>query len=276
MNKIVKLVTENKKTALICLFLVIVFVGCSAVSAVHVAQQRAVEMQTQEEAVNTETETEDTEDDVALTDSQQNLIENYDTETEDFIETLSASVWVANGGDDTLKFSDNQYIETMNGKTEKHSYAISRLEQQVDTSGIETNTVAFETDNGTHIVTYTNDRAALTDESSSVASTISSSSMFALKDTAYERADAIEEISIKGLNSDITTLLGDDASALTSSLSQWCAVHYPSVSEATWNNVAAIDWENDYITTDFTLNSDNPTVITAIYHKSTGEFEFSL
>lgn len=277
MKKIARLITENKKIALICLFLLIVFVGCSTVSAIHVAQQRAAEAQTQEEAEAAKTEAVITseEDDVELTSSQKALIENYDDATKEFIETLSASVWVANGGNDTLKFGGEQYTETVNGNAEKHSYAISRFEQHVDTAGLETNTVVFETDNGTHIVTYTNDMGTTGDVDAAVTSTLTSSTMFSLEDTVYERADSVEDISIKGLNSDITSLIGDDVSALTTNLSRWCAVHYPSVTEATWTQDAYISWQDSTISLTFNLNTDSGATVTAEYDMGTGEWGFN-
>ena len=57
-------------------------------------------------------------------------------------------------------------------------------------------------------------------------------------------------------------------------LSKWCAVHYPSVTEATWQKVVNLDYENGVITTDFKLNDTNSVSITCVYEQSTGEFSF--
>lgn len=45
--------------------------------------------------------------------------------------------------------------------------------------------------------------------------------------------------------------------AVITALSKWCAVHYPSVTEATWQKVVNLDYENGVITTDFKLNDTN-------------------
>ena len=98
--------------------------------------------------------------------------------------------------------------------------------------------------------------------------------MFAQKNTAYERAEAVANINVKGMNSEVTKLFGGDEKAVTTALSKWCAVHYPSVTEATWQKVVNLDYENGVITTDFKLNDTNSVSITCVYEQSTGEFSF--
>ncbi len=51
---------------------------------------------------------------------------------------------------------------------------------------------------------------------------------------------------------------------------KWCAVHYPSVTEATWQKVVNLDYENGVITTDFKLNDTNSVSVTCVYEQSTG------
>lgn len=278
MEQVKRFIKEHKKAVLVAVFFLMVFVGCSAVSAVHVAQQRAQEAATQQketEPAGGASQTEGAQPDAELTDTQKQAIENYDDDTKDFVDTLCASVWSADGGRYTLRFGDTEYTETVDGKTETHSYAILRLERGSDTSGAEICTAAFETDTGTHIVTYTNLTGSGADGSDKISSTLSSGTMFALKDTAYERADAVKNITITGLNSEVTKLFGGDANKLTEELSRWCAVHYPSVTNATWQKVASIDWDGGTVATDFTLNSETPVNITVVYMMETGEFEFS-
>lgn len=277
MDKLKTFIKGHQKGALIALFLLIVFIGCSAVSAVNVAQHRAQEAVEQAE----QTQKEDKGDisskdsDVPLTDEQKKAIDNYDDDTKKFIDTLSASVWSANGGKDTLRFSDSSYTETANGKSETHSYAILRLERGSDTAGSEVSTVVFETDTGTHVVTYMNLTGSKPDDSGKVSSSLSSNTMFTLKGSNYERRDSVESITIKGLNSEMVKLLGDNTDKLTSELSKWCAVSYPTASEATWEKAAVIDYETGVISTNFTLNTENPVSVAVMYHTETGDFEFS-
>lgn len=278
MDKLKTFIKEHQKGALIALFLLIVFVGCSAVSAVNVAQHRAQEAaeQTEQAQKDDKGDTSSKEADVPLTDEQKKAIDNYDDDTKKFIDTLSASVWSADGGKDTLRFSDNSYTETANGKTETHSYAILRLERGMDTAGSEVSTAVFETDTGTHVVTYTNLSGAKPDDSGKVSSSLSSNSMFTLKGSNYERKDSVEAISIKGLNSEIVKLLGDDTENLTSELSKWCAVTYPTATEATWEKAVVIDYETGVVSTNFTLNIENPVSIAVTYNRSDGTYAFDI
>lgn len=278
MDKLKALLKEHKKPALMGLFLLIVFIGGSAMSAVNVAQHRAQEAAQQHEEQqkyeNSQSPANSQSDDVKLSDTQKKAIENYDEDTEKFIDTLAASVWSANNGKYTLRFSDDQYTETANGKVTKHSFAISRLERGTDTAGAEISHAVFETDTGTHMVTYMNMTGSAANGSDKISSSLSSKSMFALEDATYERTDSVADITVKGLNSEITELLGGDSKKLTAELSKWCSVHYPSVTEATWNQVASIDWKASAVTTGFTLNTDSPFELTVIYLTDSKEFSF--
>ena len=167
----------------------------------------------------------------------------------------------------------------MNGTPTVHSYAISRVEKTSDGYGGYLYTIVFETDTGTHIVTYTDGSGAAVNSDSktpgeNTISTLTSSTMFAQKNTAYERAEAVANITVKGMNSEVTKLFGGDEKAVITALSKWCAVHYPSVTEATWQKVVNLDYENGVITTDFKLNDSNSVSVTCVYEQSTGEFSF--
>lgn len=281
MDKFKQLIIEHKKATLIALFFLIVFIGGSAVSAINVAKHRAEQEQTEQDAPITEVvDKAESDKEVTLTDTQKKAIKNYDDDTKGFIETLSASIWSADGGRYTLRFSDNSYVETANGKSSVHSYAITRIDREGDGYGGSLLTIVFETDTGTHIVSYVDGKGAAVHDGdssksdSTILTTIQSASMFSKKDTPYKRAESIENITVKGLNSEITELLGGDSKKLSDELSKWCSVHYPSVTEATWNKVASIDYENKAITTGFTLNTENPYELTVIYMTESNEFVF--
>ena len=131
MEKIKTLVSQHKKASLLTLFALIVFIGFSATSAMNVARQRAAEEAAKTESVDeqgTSDDGKDAEEKVELSSSQKKLIDGYDDETKKLIETLSASVFSANNGRNTLRFHDDYYVETVNGKEQNHSYAISTVE----------------------------------------------------------------------------------------------------------------------------------------------------
>ena len=222
-------------------------------------------------------ETQEEPDETMLTESQKAAIEEYDDDTLALIETLSASVWSSSDGRITLRFADVTYTETVSGKATTHPYAIMHADKESDDLGGSLYTIVFETDTGIHVVEYADGKgtaAASGAQGATVVSTLSSASMFSLKDTPYKRADAVESITVKGLNSAATQLLGEDADKLTSQLSSWCAVHYPTVSEATWSGTVFIDYNNSLVTTDFKLDGESNVTLSAIYHTDSGTFEF--
>lgn len=282
MNKLKALIGEHQRAALVALFLLIVFVGGSIVSATNVASRRAQEA-AQTEQQGTQEEASAAPEAVELTDSQRAAIEGYDDDTLAFIDTLGASVWSANNGRCTLRFADDSYVETVDGEPTAHSYAILRIDRASDGYGGTIETVVFETDTGTHVVTYTDGKGSAENGGSgdaeradgTVISSLASASMFAMKDTPYERADTVENISVRGLNSEVTQLIGGNADSLTTELSRWCAVNYPTAQEVVWNGSAFVDWEDAIVSTDFTLNGETTVTVTAIYHMDTGTFEFN-
>lgn len=285
MKKLKAWMAEHKKFSVIALCLLLMFTCGSAMSAINVSHHRAETAKEQNAENNTdattaaEKKTKEETGKVELTDAQKEIIKGYDTDTKELIDTLSSSVWSVSEGRYTLKFAADTYVETVNGTPTVHSYAISRVEKTSDGYGGYLYTIVFETDTGTHIVTYTDGSGAAVNSDSktpgeNTISTLTSSTMFAQKNTAYERAEAVANITVKGMNSEVTKLFGGDEKAVTTALSKWCAVHYPSVTEATWQKVVNLDYENGVITTDFKLNDSNSVSVTCVYEQSTGEFSF--
>ena len=281
MNKIKNIIIQHRMAALGVLFLLVIFIGGSIVSATNVAQRR-----TQENIAQTNQSSEQgqsanlpaaeiEEGGVSLTDSQRAAIESYDDDIRAFIDTLSASVWSANNGQRTLRFSDDQYTETVNGEVATHGYAILRLEKSSDDAGAEHVTAIFETDTGTHIVDYENLTGSANDGSGAVTSTLSSTSMFSLPDTLYTRSDTVQSVTVKGLNSEVTQLIGGSSDELTTELSSWCVVHYPTVTEAAWDGTAFIDYASGTVTLSFTLNNESPVNLSVTYYNESGTFAFS-
>lgn len=282
MEKLKRLISEHRKASVIGLFLILVFIGGSAMSAVNVANRRAQETQQQEtqqeessSAEQGDDEASDDETAIELTDEQQKAIEAYTDETEEFIDTLCASVWSSDTGY-TLRFDDDTYTETHDGDAVTHTYAITQLETTTDQSGATLVTAVFVTDSGTHIVEYVYETGSSNDGSGTVVSTLSSSSAFELSDATYSRADAVASVSITGLTSAVTTLLDDSASELTDELSAWCAMYYPTVTTAEWSGTAYIDYNNSFVQLDFALSGDTNVNISVIYHTDSGTFDFAV
>lgn len=274
MNKLKNFIVQHKKASLLALFALIVFTGFSITSAMNVAVRRAEDTSMQENSSIENTDSNGGESPKAkLTDSQSELIENYDDKTKKLIGTICSSIWSSNNGKSSLRFYDTYYVETVDGVEENHPYAIARVDYGTNGSDTEIDSIVFETDTGSHIVTYT---LAIAEDGNSIErSTLSSSSMFHNKDSLYECADPVKSITIKGMNSEITDLLGGDSEKLVSELSKWCSTHYPTVTEATWEKAALIDYETGIISTNFTLSTESPVAIAVTYKTSDGTFTFN-
>lgn len=275
MDKIKAIVSQHKKTSLLALFVLIVFVGFSVTSAMNVAQRRAEEESIEQvEPDNEKTSSSESDKDIKLSDSQKEAIKGYDDKVKRLIETMSSSIWSDKTGTNTLRFYDTYYVETINGDEKTHPYAITKVEYGTNGADAEIDTVVFLTDTGTHVATYT---IALDVEGNSIStSTLSSSSMFSKKDSLYECADPVKSITVKGLNSEMTGLFGGDVTKLTEDLSSWCASHFPTASEATWQKTVVIDYEKDIISTNFTLNTETPVSIAVTYSLSDKSYNFEL
>ena len=280
------LLKKHRKAALLSLFAIIVFAGFSVTSALHVAERRAAQQsQTASVAGGVSGQTADTSEaeKTALTESQKKLIESYDSKTRKLIETLRAGVWSASDGKYTVRFYDDHYVETVNGGETSHPFAISACEFGNNGSDTEVDTIAFETDAGTYIATYTLVKSA---DSASAGQASLLSGMFALPDTAYQRSDAVEKISVEGLDGEAERLLGDQ-DAFVDALSRWCSTHYPSAVKATWNSNVTIDYDKGLVVTAFTLSSDESggsaavagsatPVISVTYDRNDSTYKFSV
>lgn len=166
MKKLKAWMAEHKKFSVIALCLLLMFTCGSAMSAINVSHHRAETAKEQNAGNNTDTttaaekKTKEETGKVELTDAQKEIIKGYDTDAKELIDTLSSSVWSVSEGRYTLKFADDSYVETVNGTPTVHSYAISRVEKTSDGYGGYLYTIVFETDTGTHIVTYTDGSGA--------------------------------------------------------------------------------------------------------------------
>ena len=79
MDKIKAIVSQHKKTSLLALFVLIVFVGFSVTSAMNVAQRRAEEESIEQvEPDNEKTSSSESDKDIKLSDSQKEAIKGYD------------------------------------------------------------------------------------------------------------------------------------------------------------------------------------------------------
>lgn len=281
MDRIKAFVEEHKVATIVAIFVFIIFIGFSVVSAMNVAQRREQEQLHQRHEQKKE-EGSSTEETVPLSDTQKKLIEDYDAKTTMLIDVLSRGVWTANNGKNTVVFHDTYFTETDGKDVANHPYAISAVEY--DNNGVDTevDTIALETDTGTHLITYTSVLSAESPEAG--VSSLTSATLFRLQDAAYSRTDTVIEVSITGLNEEMTSLLGNPKD-LVAELSKWCSVHYPATTTAAWIGTATIDWNKNIVVTSFSLGGKEgetgdgtgtaATVVSVTYNSDAGTYEFS-
>ena len=292
MEDIRRFIAQHKRVALVAAFLLVCFVGFSAMSAVTVAARRSADSAAKSQATAQPAKEQQKADDghgqgednsqqatvggdATLSDAQRSLVDSYDERTRKLVQTLAASVWSANNGRNTLRFyEDGHYVETVGDTATAHPFAISAVDWGNNGSDTEMDTLAVETDTGTHLLSYTLVISA--DAADAGKSAVSSSTMFSLKGMAYTRTDAAARIDVTGLNSEITAILGNDTDLVTQ-LSDWCSIHYPSATTAAWSKSATIDWDAGIVVTSFAVSGDGgmqTTNVTVTYTSGTGQYEF--
>lgn len=165
MKKLKAWMAEHKKFSVIALCLLLMFTCGSAMSAINVSHHRAETAKEQHAENNTDTTTAaekktkgETEGGAYRMPRRKSSRIRYrcqGTHRHPLLFRL-----VGKRGRYTLKFADDSYVETVNGTPTVHSYAISRVEKTSDGYGGYLYTIVFETDTGTHIVTYTDGSGA--------------------------------------------------------------------------------------------------------------------
>lgn len=260
----------NKRWIAIGLFVLLVFVGLSATRCVQVHAPETDGGEQQQDAV------EDPGQELgnpALTAEQQELVSSYDDDIREFIGLLSANAWTASGGSKSLSFDESSFTEVDGGEETATSFAISAYEVSEDSStdvnGRTENTVehraAILTDRGTYFLTLREFSSPGSDDTEwSVTSEAFSNS------GSYTRAASAGSVSVTGLNSEIDALFGGRSAELVKAIQDYCAVNYPSATEAKWTSSASLDWSTSTVLTTFTLNNDAESEITATYSTDSG------
>ncbi len=273
---------KNKKIALIAIFLFIIFIGFSITNALKVAHNRAdnATRATQAETESAQHNGNDT--DIVLTDKQQELIKNYDTQTKEFIHILSEKPWTTQDGKNVLTFHENYYEETINNSTEKIPYAISAMNTGTNGSDTDIRTVVFDVNNTSHIATFTQTKAKNEQEKGNA--TLLSTTLFKQLHTPYTRVEELKAITIEELDTHASSFLGDQEE-LAKKLGEWTATHYPTMTTAVWAKSINLNFDTENRTTSsaFFLGTSieeaktpQAALITVIYDKEANTYTFKM
>lgn len=254
MKNIRQFVKNHKIVSVLFLFFFILFVLFSITNAIKIGHERAATQQQQEKEAKQNTET-GSDNPIVLTDKQQELIDNYDAETQEFIDSLSKRPWVSEDGKNTIRFYDTYFEESVNGHPQQIPFAISAIDYGSDGGSMDIDTLAVETDKGTHLVTYMHKPSVSVKEDGF--STLASPTLFNQPDASYKRVESFTNIQIQGMNDEAVNLLGG-TDELTKQLSEWCATSYPSMTTAIWNHSVTVSFDDQTttVTSSFFLSQD--------------------
>lgn len=282
MKKFGSIIKKNKKIALIAIFLFIVFIGFSITNALKVAHNRADDATQAAQAETENAQHNENSADIVLTDKQQKLIKNYDTQTKEFIHILSEKLWVTQDGKNVLTFHENYYEETINNVTEKIPYAISAMDTGTNGSDTDIRTVVFDVNNTSHIATFTQTKAKTDQEKGNA--TLLSTTLFKQIHTPYTRVEELKAITIEELDTHASSFLGDKEE-LEKKLGEWTATHSPAMTTAVWSKSINLNFDIENITTSsaFYLGTSieeakkpQAALITVIYDKKANTYTFKM
>lgn len=276
-------IKRNKKIALIGLFFLIIFIGFSVTNALKVAHDRAANGTEKVTQIDTENaQVIETNEDIALTKKQEELVKNYDTKTKEFIHILSSKPWTTEDGKNVLTFHENYYEETFSNSTEKIPYAISAMDAGTNGSDTDMRTVVFEIDNKSHIVTFTQVKAK--NENEKGHATLLSTTLFQQVNTAYNRVEELTPITIEELDTEATSFLGNK-DELALKMGEWTATHYPTMTTAVWSKNISLSFDEKNMTSSsaFYLGTSiedakkpQALLITVIYDKNNNTYTFKM
>lgn len=280
MKRIKSFCKEHKQAALLILFALIVFLGASAVSDIHVADMRAnpdsggMEETSQAES-GSEEEGETIEETAPFSDAQQAIYDRYDADTKELLAFLSRNLWTARNGTKSLRFTDTVLTETASDETVSASFAISALETAKETqtgangesTTVTTYTAALLCENGTSLMTVQVFLDNLTgEETASV-----TSSLFSLSES-YVIDEAAGALSITGLTSAFSEQIDNRSDEMVKAVQDFCAQRYPSATSASWSKLVSIDYGSQTVETSFVLDLATNTVVWVTYDLSTQTF----
>lgn len=277
MNRIIKFYKEHKKTCLMVFAVLLIFVVFSVTSALRVSDMRnhvQIEENANQNIENTNTEQGDGS--VELSEQQSSLIENYTQTERDLVNILKASMWSAEGSKYTLRFYDNYYIDVSNGSSTQHTYAISHIEKASSTSANTTSTnFVLLTDTGTHVVKYNTATGTSANNSIYNIAALSSIDAFSKNNTTYERAESVQSVVVSGLNDEVLTLLKTDGSKLKQTISDYCSLYYPVVTEVTWDKTISFDYDKQIAVLYFNMGDKNTKRLLLTYNMQTDTYSIS-
>jgi len=219
-----------------------------------------------------------------LNDTQINLVEDYSSEIENFLEILESGAWVSENANTTITFNNNRFftdpdsegtpfaIQTINTTQPIITFDLSTPTTQVVTSDVtEITTVAILVDNTSHLIELRHLTIYNPDVPTSTQFTYELSGTIFGQGTFRHHIQS-ESIDIEGDLSALAQIISEEElEKIELELALYITSRFPTVTTALFTESVDVDFSANTITSIFILDDRRNTNLNVIYDTSTEE-----
>lgn len=200
----------------------------------------------------------------ALSAGQKALADAYTDDERKFVEFLSASVWTADKEGKRLEFGDHSFREIEGGSDKATDIpfvisALTKTKEEASGAVIERTQAAVQTPSSSKML----EMQAVTDINGSTTYSVTSEVFKAAK--TYVRGEAAQEFELKGIEGELSAVIGGSQGELERQLKEYCAVSYPTASVAAWDKRAVSDWNNGTVAFSVVLDNEKKSQVGVTY-----------
>ncbi|MEG0758404.1 MAG: hypothetical protein RR505_08335, partial [Raoultibacter sp.] len=212
-----------------------------------------------------------------LNERQQVIVSQYSDVEKEVAALLESNVWAAGSSSATLRFGENTYTESREGSPDViKTYVITacKLESSsIDEHGEYTTTYTFAIDTGDkeYIVAL----SQLHPASEEVEQPWSLTSEVFSYAATYSRIGEAIDLNLERIDDKFTDLVGGEevTESMHSLIKGYCSMYYPSVTTATWDQKASLDYGQNTAVFTFQLNNSAKTNLKVLHVLGTDAFE---
>lgn len=182
------------------------------------------------------------------------LRSRYSDDTAEIVDLLCASAWATADDANVLSFTPEVMVQSKDGHDELVAYVLPaeplvRQETAQDGAQVVTRTFALETADSTSLVTM------VTRTPDEGGPTIQVAGDAFASESPYLRVEGSGSVVLDAPDSEWLAQAGVDRDELEGSMGEWCAVHHPSATAATWTRTALDDYEARTLTLTYELDN---------------------
>jgi hypothetical protein len=269
--------TKKKILAAMIVFIVIVAGACACRAWVVPALQAQTKAAQEQYSPQSDSDGEDAQDGTdgdsqdagsapALTDGQQDRVSSYTKDEKEVSDLLKANIWMGQGTTAQAKFADGYVVESKEGTAdESQTFVIDAIQFSQDNNSnsniTKTWTGSAEMGSGTIIFALSQ-----TTPASGVEQPWKITCTGFKKATTYTLASAATSFATSKLSDGVVSLLGGQANIdrMEKQLKDYCARHYPTASIAEWDQKGTLDYKQNTLMLDFTLDNSAKTKVSVM------------